>query len=49
MQPTSFQDMGSDREKLMQLQDRSSGEESSEVDDEGYFKMHHLNRLAVVM
>ena len=45
MQPTSFQDS---REKLMQLQDRSSGEESSEVDDEGYFKMHHLNRLAVV-
>ena len=44
MQPTLFQDMDSTREKLMQLQDRSSGEESSEIDDEGYLKMNHLNR-----
>ena len=44
MQPTLFQDIDSTREKLMQLQDRSSGEESSEIDDEGYLKMNHLNR-----
>ena len=43
MQPAPFQDMGSGV-KPTQLQDRSSGEESSEIDDDGYLKMHHLNR-----
>jgi len=43
MQPAPVLDMGSGK-KAMLLQDRSSGEESSETDPDGYLKMHHLNR-----
>ena len=43
MHPAPVCDTGSGKKAAL-FQDRSSGEESSETDPDGYLKMHHVNR-----